>query len=139
VTAPPYPTPTRLALADAIAAGDVTAAVTARTAELAAAGLVQVDVRLTPDGMAWVTRARTREQGEGPGSTSPEPGPPTAQSARDKARDIDVFCRCEAYSECVGECCGPGNCSCDPTVRAELIAAIRAESGHSTEDGAARG
>lgn len=93
MTALPYPTPTRLVLADAIAAGDVTAAITARTAELAAAGLVEVTVRLTPDGMAWVTRARTREPvseeamdaalvvlfndlaENGPVSTSPETGP----------------------------------------------------------------
>lgn len=72
----PYPTPTRLALADDIAAGNLAPAVTARVAELAAAGLVHVDIRLTSEGMAWVTRARTRDSG--PGSTSPEPGPQRA-------------------------------------------------------------
>lgn len=82
-----HPTPTRLRLADAIAGGWVKhfhwiepwtcdtardAAVTARVAELVAAGLAEIPdppddlpesmVRLTPDGMAWVTRARTREE-----------------------------------------------------------------------------
>jgi hypothetical protein len=88
VTALPYPTPHRLKLADAIAAGDVTAAITARTAELAAAGLVQVDVRLTPDGMAWVTRARIREnEGFGPVSTSPETGPPAGSLTEEQAME----------------------------------------------------
>jgi hypothetical protein len=98
VTGLPYPTPTRLRLADAIAAGQVKhyhwinpwtcdtardAAVTSRVAELVAAGLAEIPappddlpesmVRLTPDGMAWVTRARTAA--EGPVSTSPETGP----------------------------------------------------------------
>lgn len=78
----PYPTKTRLLLADAIAAGQVLhyhwinpwtcdtvrdAAVTARVAELVAAGLAEIPappedlpesyVRLTPDGVAWVARA----------------------------------------------------------------------------------
>jgi len=98
VTGLPYPTPTRLRLADAIAANQVKhyhwinpwtcdtardAAVTSRVAELVRAGLAEIPdpsddlpeslVQLTPDGMAWVTRARTRE--EGPVSTSPETGP----------------------------------------------------------------
>lgn len=97
MTGLPYPTPTRLSLADAIAAGQVLhyhwinpwtcdtardANVTARTAELVAAGLAEIPdppddlpeslVRLTPGGMAWVTRARTRE--EGPAVTSPTAG-----------------------------------------------------------------
>lgn len=82
----PYPTPTRLRLADAIAAGEIThyhflrpetrntvtdGLMTMRVAELVAAGLAEIPpgdffqtskVRLTPDGMAWVTRARTGEQ-----------------------------------------------------------------------------
>jgi hypothetical protein len=88
----PFPTKTRLRLADAIAAGQVKhyhwekpwscdtvrdAAVTARVADLVAAGLAEIPdppvypwatytipesiVRLTPEGMAWVTRARTSE------------------------------------------------------------------------------
>jgi hypothetical protein len=86
VTGLPYPTPTRLRLADAIAAGQVkhyhwinpwtcdtarNANVSARVAELVAAGLAEIPdppddlpeslVRLTPDGMAWVTRARTAQ------------------------------------------------------------------------------
>ncbi len=113
----PYPTPTRLRLADAIAAGQVKhyhwvngwscdtvrdANVTARVDELVKAGLAEIPpradlpesiVRLTADGMAWVTRARTREPvseeamdaalvavfndlaENGPVSTSPETGP----------------------------------------------------------------
>lgn len=59
VTAVPYPTPHRLALADEIARGETIGVITARVAELANYGLVEVSVRLTPDGMAWVTRART--------------------------------------------------------------------------------
>jgi hypothetical protein len=82
----PYPTPTRLRLADSIAVGQIlhyhwinpwtcdTARdrnVTARVAELVAARLAEIPdppddlpesyVRLTPEGMAWVTRARTAE------------------------------------------------------------------------------
>jgi hypothetical protein len=84
VSALPYPTKHRLSLADAIAAGQVlhyhwinpwtcdtarNANVSARVAELVAAGLAEIPdppddlpeslVRLTPDGVAWVTRART--------------------------------------------------------------------------------
>lgn len=62
MTGLPYPTPHRLKLADALAAGDVTAALTARAVEFLDAGLVEVSVRLTPNGMAWVTRARTAEE-----------------------------------------------------------------------------
>lgn len=84
----PYPTPTRLRLADAIAAGHIRhyhwvnpqsidtvrdVHVTWRLAELVAAGLAAFGERedpvlswstavLTPDGMAWVTRARTAEE-----------------------------------------------------------------------------
>ncbi len=83
----PYPTPTRLLLADAIAAGQVKhyhwitpytcdvprdRNVTSRVAELVAAGLAVIPdppdelpesiVELTTEGMAWVTRARTGEQ-----------------------------------------------------------------------------
>lgn len=114
MTGLPYPTPTRLRLADAIAAGKVLHyywrtpvtfdivtdnQVTARVDELVRAGLATItppatdtpgepgSVSLTPDGMAWVTRARTREplrfgdafpaaRAEGPVSTSPETGPP---------------------------------------------------------------
>jgi hypothetical protein len=85
----PYPTPTRLRLADAAARGQFGDVITARAAELVAAGLVEVSVRLTPDGMAWVTRARTSKistEGEGPGSTSPEPGPPP--ELRDEVRGL---------------------------------------------------
>lgn len=57
----PYPTPTRLRLADAAARGQIADVITARAAELVDAGLVRVVVELTPDGMAWVTRARTAE------------------------------------------------------------------------------
>ena len=82
-----YPTKTRLLLADAIAANQILhyhwinpwtcdtvreAAVTSRVAELVAAGLAMIPdppddlpeshVRLTPEGMAWVTGARTGEQ-----------------------------------------------------------------------------
>lgn len=82
----PFPTPTRLRLADAIAAGRVRhypfqrpqtfndtngQLVTAKVQLLLAAGLVEVPdppadynysiVRLTPEGMAWVTRARTAQ------------------------------------------------------------------------------
>lgn len=97
----PYPTPDRLKLADAIAAGkvrhypfqepktfnDITGGiVTAKVQFLLGAGLVEVPeppaeynyavVRLTPDGMAWVTRARTSKiNAGGPVSTSPETGP----------------------------------------------------------------
>lgn len=127
MTGLPYPTPHRLRLADAIAAGQVThyhwinpwscdtarnANVSARVAELVAAKLAEIPappdeipeslVRLTPDGMAWVTRARTREPvseeamdaalvavfndlGEnGPVSTSPETGPPASMQ-----REVD--------------------------------------------------
>lgn len=59
MTALPYPTPHRLKLADAIAAGVTDGIVTARVTELVDSGLVEVAVRLTPNGMAWVTRART--------------------------------------------------------------------------------
>lgn len=96
MTALPYPTPNRLKLADAIAAGQVRhypfqapqtfnqtngGLVTAKVQLLLDAGLVEVPepsehnysiVRLTPEGMAWVTRARTSKistEGEGSGST----------------------------------------------------------------------
>lgn len=103
MSALPYPTKHRLRLADAIAANQVKhyhwinpwtcdtardAAVTSRVAELVAAGLAVIPdppdelpeslVRLTPEGMAWVTRARTADvkiTAGGPVSTSPETGP----------------------------------------------------------------
>lgn len=69
--------------------------VTARTAELVGAGLAEIPdppddlpesmVRLTPEGMAWVTRARTRDakiSTEGPVSTSPETGPGACRIAQ---------------------------------------------------------
>ena len=123
----PYPTKDRLKLAAAIAAGkvrhypfqepktfnDITGGiVTSKVQLMLSAGLVEVPeppaehnysvVRLTPEGMAWVTRARTAElldeeitarltaaglehfkisTGEGPVSTSPETGPPPGSYA----------------------------------------------------------
>lgn len=86
----PFPTKTRLRLADAIASRHIRhyhfitpqtldtvrdATVTVRVAELVDAGLAEYGtpdgedevrnwstVRLTPEGMAWVTRARTEIQ-----------------------------------------------------------------------------
>jgi hypothetical protein len=102
VTALPYPTKTRLALADEIAAGrirwynfvspDAFSTITGRKCTAALdefvaavpplASVPQCDAgsssiaELTPEGMAWVTRARIREnEGFGPVSTSPETGP----------------------------------------------------------------
>jgi hypothetical protein len=146
----PYPTPTRLRLADAIAANQVKhyhwvkpwscdivrdANVTARVAELVAAGLAEIPaaggnlpesfVRLTPDGMAWVTRARTSKistEGEGPGSTSPEPGPPPVPMA---GRDFDIDG--QPWPE-------PGTLYDESA--APLHQRVR-ESGHSTEPGPA--
>jgi hypothetical protein len=83
----PYPTPNRLKLVDEITRGEVRwyhfllpqainavtdRTVTSRVAELVKAGLAQIPdgeagryslVRLTPEGMAWVTRARTEAGG----------------------------------------------------------------------------
>jgi hypothetical protein len=99
VTALPY-TPTRLRLARAIAAGQVEhypfitpetsdrttgRLVTANVRLLVGAGLAEIPavdpagphnysvVRLTPAGELWLEAATS---GAGPGSTSPEPGPP---------------------------------------------------------------
>jgi hypothetical protein len=111
-SAPPHPSKTRLGFADEVAARRIRwynheppvahHTITGRKHtsdldELVRAELAFVPpcppghssiAELTPDGMAWVTRARTREPlrlGDafpelraGPGSTSPEPGPPTA-------------------------------------------------------------
>jgi hypothetical protein len=100
VTGLPYPTPTRLRLADAIAANEVKhyhwlspwscdivrdRNVSARVDELVAAGLAEIPpddgdgwayVELTDEGRAWINRAKISTEGEGPGSTSPEPGRP---------------------------------------------------------------
>jgi hypothetical protein len=94
------PTKTRLKLAEAIAAGKVRhypfqvpqtfnqtngGTVTDKVRLLLGAGLVEVPepppeynysiVRLTPEGEAWSGFKNRVEEGEGPGSTSPEPGP----------------------------------------------------------------
>jgi hypothetical protein len=170
----PYPTPTRLRLADAIAANQVKhyhwvkpwscdivrdANVTARVAELVAAGLAEIPdhgepesmVRLTPGGMAWVTRARTSKistEGEGPGSTSPEPGPPP--ELRDEVRGLlaglgDRARRRRALDAIADELnaglADPLGAPAGSAQRArdaaeQLPTVGRWESGHSTEDGA---
>lgn len=101
MSALPYPTPTRLRLADAIAAKEIRhyfwlrpwsrdtardANVSARVNELVAAGLVEIPqpdghdtysiVVLTGAGREWYERAKNGDkEGEGPVSTSPETGP----------------------------------------------------------------
>jgi hypothetical protein len=101
----PHPTKTRLAFADEIAAGRIRwynfvrpvafhavtgYRVTAALDEFVAAGLASVPAcaegsssvaELTPDGMAWVTRARiAANEGFGPVSTSPETVPAPAEA-----------------------------------------------------------
>lgn len=98
MTGLPYPTPTRLRLAEAIAAKEIRhyfwlspwscdtvrdANVSARVNELVAAGLVEIPqpdghdtysiVVLTGAGREWYERATSRA--DGPVSTSPETGP----------------------------------------------------------------
>ncbi len=103
----PYPTKTRLAFADDIAAGRIRwynhdepvahhvitgFKVTSALVDFVAADLAHVPecphghsslAELTPDGMAWVTRARTADDKivkGGPVSTSPETGPGAAST-----------------------------------------------------------
>lgn len=114
MTGLPYPTPTRLRLADSIAAGHVryfhwhnpwacdTATdgnVSARVTELVRAGLAMIPnlgehnppnhttVELTDAGRAWVERAKNRDSEAGPGSTSPEPGPEPCDECESTGRN----------------------------------------------------
>lgn len=108
MTGLPYPTPTRLAFADEISHARIRwynfvrpvafhavtgYRVTSALDEFVAAGLASVPAcaegsssvaELTPEGMAWVTRARTADTkitAGGPVSTSPETGPGACRRA----------------------------------------------------------
>jgi hypothetical protein len=142
----PYPTPTRLRLADSIAAGHVryfhwhkpwacdTATdgnVSARVTELVRAGLAMIPnlgehnppnhttVELTVAGRAWVERAKNRDNEAGPGSTSPEPGPPAGRTV---LSDIELTAIRMNQR--------------DAALLDALIDEIEAESGPATKDGA---
>lgn len=172
----PFPTKTRLAFAVDIAARqvrwynfvepDAYNTVTGRKCIAALVELVTADpplahvpqcdegsssiAELTPEGMAWVTRARTSKistEGEGPGSTSPEPGPP-ADGAKRGAITHEEF-----LSELDRMVAGPGLTPVelplvsgephDPGSYCEVCRGYRDDphdcpAGHSTEDGAER-
>jgi hypothetical protein len=116
VTGLPYPTPTRLRLAEAIREGDVRhyhwekpwtcdiprdRNVTARVAEFVAAGLASLGeptsavraggtysaVTMTELGDDWYLRAM-----RGPGSTSPEPGPDECDHSATERQGEAMFC-----------------------------------------------